>query len=56
MEAVVDVLEVVSSMERARPAARGEVATHYDEVMYCKKASLVHSPFRLMSIWSKPCL
>ena len=25
------------------PSSRGEVAVH-DEVMYCQKASLVHSP------------
>ena len=43
MEAVMDVLELVSWMARASPAARGEVAAH-DEVIYCQKASLVHSP------------
>ena len=43
VEAVVDVLEAVSRMARVRPAARGEVAVH-DEVMYCQKVPLVHSP------------
>ena len=43
MEVVVDVLEVVSWMALASPAARGEVAVH-DEVMYYQKVSLVYSP------------
>ena len=43
VEAVVAMLEAVSWTVRARPAARGEVAAH-DDVMYCQKASLVHSP------------
>ena len=36
-------------------AARGKVAVH-DDVLYCQKASLVHSPCHLMSIWAEPCL
>ena len=55
MEAMVAMVEAMAWMVRARPAARGEVAVH-DEEMYCQKASLAHSPFCLMSIWSKPCL
>ena len=42
MEAVVDLLEVISWMARASPTARGEVAAH--EVMYCQKASLFPIP------------
>ena len=42
VEAVLDVHEAVLWMVRASPAVRGEVAAH-DEVMYCQKASLVHS-------------
>ena len=46
MEAVVvvvaEVVEAVSCMVRASPAARGEVAVQ-DEVMYCQKVSLAHS-------------
>ena len=42
MEAAEAVAEVVW-MVRASPSARGEVAVH-DEVMYCQKESLVHSP------------
>ena len=42
VEAVEDVLEAVSCRERVSPTARGEVAVQ-DEVMYCQKASLVHS-------------
>ena len=52
VEEVADMLDVVV---HARPPTRGEVAAH-DEVMYCQKALLVHSPCRLMFIWSKPCL
>ena len=44
-----ELVDTVAWMTQARPAATGEVATH-DEVMYCQKASLVHSPFCLMSI------
>ena len=55
VEAMLDVLEAVAWIVQARPAAKGEVVAH-DDVMYCQKASLVHSPCRLMSIWSKPCL
>ena len=54
VEAVVAMLEVVSWMLQARPAARREMAVHED-VMNCQKVLLVHSPCRLMSIWSKPC-
>ena len=34
--------------------ARGGLVVQ-DEVMYCQKAPLVHSPLHLMSIWSRPC-
>ena len=47
MEAIVAVLVAVGWMARVRPTARGEVAVH-DDVMYCQKASLVHSPCHLM--------
>ena len=50
-----DVVDVVAWMVRMRPTDRGEVGTH-DEVMYCLKASLVHSHCHLMLIWSKPNL
>ena len=40
---MVDMLEVVLWMVRARPAVRGKVAAN-DEVVYCQKVSLVHSP------------
>ena len=43
VEAVVDMLDQVLWMERANPAAMCEVAAH-DEMMYCQKVSLVHSP------------
>ena len=43
MEPVADVVGVVSWMARASPAVRCEVLGQ-DEVMYCQKASLVHSP------------
>ena len=55
MVEVLEVLEVVQRMAQARPAAMGEVAT-FDDVMYCQKASLFHSPCSSLSIWSKPCL
>ena len=42
-EAVAEALVVVAWTARASPLARGEVAEH-DEVMYCQKALLVHSP------------
>ena len=50
---MVDMLEAVLRMARAMPTARGEVAPH-DDVMYCRKASLVHSPCRLMLIDPSP--
>ena len=43
VEAVVDVLEPVSWTAQVSPTVRVEVAVH-DEVMYCQKVSLVHSP------------
>ena len=43
VEVVVDILEAVSWTAWASPAMRGEVMVQ-DEVMYCQKASLVHSP------------
>ena len=52
---MVDVLEALAWMERARFTARGEVAVH-DDVMYCQNTSLLHNPCCLMSMWSKPCL
>ena len=55
MEVMVAVLEAVLWMTRVRPSARSEIAVH-DDVMYCQKASLVHSPCRLMLIWFKLCL
>ena len=55
VEVMVDVLPAVAWPARVRKAARGMVAV-YDDVMYCQKASLVHSPCHLMSIRSKPCL
>ena len=42
-EVVVDVLEAVSWTAQVSPAVRGKVAAQ-DEVMYCQKMSLVHSP------------
>ena len=55
MEEVVDVVDAVAWTALEGPAARDEVTGH-DEVMYCQKVSLVHSPSHLKSIWSKPCL
>ena len=46
--------EAVAWTAQASPSASGEVAEH-EEVMYCQKASLVHSPWHLMLIWSRPC-
>ena len=43
VEVVMDVLEEVPWMARVSPAARGDVVA-LDEVMYCQKVSLVHSP------------
>ena len=43
VEAVMDILEAVSWMARVSPTVRDEVAAH-DEMMYCQKVSLVHSP------------
>ena len=43
VEVVVDMLEAVSWMVQLSPAVRCELAVH-DEVKYCQKASLVHSP------------
>ena len=43
VEAVAGVLDAVAWKAQASPCARGEVAAQ-DEVMYCKKASFVHSP------------
>ena len=55
MEKVVDVVDAIGWMVQVRPTATGEVAEH-DEVMYCQKVLLVHSPCLLMLIWSRPCL
>ena len=54
MEAVAGVPAVLAWTVRASPSVRGEVAAQ-DEMMYCQKASLVHSPGHLMLMWSRPC-
>ena len=52
---MVAVLNAMSCMAQVRPASRGDMVAR-DDVMYSQEASLVHSPCRLMSVWSKSCL
>ena len=47
--------EELEAMADMVATTRGKLAV-YDDMMYYKKASLVHSPCRLMLICSKPCL
>ena len=51
----VETMWLVAWVAVESPTANLEMAAQ-EEVTYCQKMSLGHSPWRLMSMWSKCCL